>query len=324
MSSRQQPMNDVRAGPRSRGGEPAGITDDLAYLRTAIVNVVLFGAAGSPDWTLIDAGLFGSGDAIRAAAKARFADVPPRSIILTHGHFDHIGAVRELATAWDVEVFAHPLELPYLTGRSSYPPPDPGVGGGAMARMAWAFPRAPIDLGMRVRPLPEDGTVPGMPGWRWVHTPGHTPGHVALFRDADRALIAGDAAITVRQESIFAVLAQRPELHGPPAYYTPDWSSAESSVRRLAQLEPRLLIGGHGVPLRGDGLPAKMRDLADSFREREVPDGGRYVDAPATADESGVTWVPPRPRRRMSRVLLGGGAALLLFALSRRRRGRDG
>ena len=40
-----------------------------------------------------------------------------------------------------------------------------------------------------------------MPGWRWVHTPGHTAGHVSLFRDADRTLIAGDAFVTTKQES---------------------------------------------------------------------------------------------------------------------------
>ena len=60
----------------------------------------------------------------------------PAAILLTHGHFDHVGALKTLAEEWDVPVYAHTLELPYLTGRSSYPPPDPSVGGGAMAAMS--------------------------------------------------------------------------------------------------------------------------------------------------------------------------------------------
>lgn len=85
-----------------------------------------------------------------------------------------------------------------------------------MASLSWAYPRGPIDLGDRVRALPGDGRVPGLPEWRWMHTPGHAPGHVSFFREADRTLIAGDAFITTKQESALAVLAQRPEVHGPP------------------------------------------------------------------------------------------------------------
>jgi glyoxylase-like metal-dependent hydrolase (beta-lactamase superfamily II) len=65
--------------------------------------------------------------------------------------------------------------------------------------------------------LPEDGTIPGFPEWRWIHTPGHTVGHVSFFRDSDRVLIAGDALATTKQESFLAAAAQTPELHGPPA-----------------------------------------------------------------------------------------------------------
>src|SRR4029434_10028879 len=124
---------------------------------------------------------------------------------------------------------AHELEMPYLTGRSAYPPPDPAVGGGAMATMSRFFPRTEITLRDSVNARLADGTVPGIGEWRWIHTPGHSPGHVSLFRDYDRALVAGDAFVTTKQESLSAALTQRPEIHGPPAYYTIDWRAAEES-----------------------------------------------------------------------------------------------
>ena len=87
--------------------------------------------------------------------------------------------------------------------------------------------------------------MPDAPGWRWIHTPGHTPGHVSLFRESDRTLVSGDALIATRQESMIAVVTQRRELHGPPAYYTGDWDRSRDAVRALAALSPELLVPGH-------------------------------------------------------------------------------
>ena len=296
----------------AQGGAAQAVTPDLAYLRVMIVNVLFHGAPGAGDrsWVLIDAGLKGSADAIARAAEERFgAGARPSAIVLTHGHFDHVGALRELAQRWDVPVYAHELELPYLTGRSAYPPPDPTVGGGAMAALSRFYPRGPIFLGERAQPLPADGAVPGMSGWRWVHTPGHTAGHVSLFRDEDRALIAGDAVITTKQESAFAVLTQRPEVHGPPAYYTQDWRASRESVERLAALEPAVLVTGHGRPMRGAAMLDALRTLARDFDRVAVPRRGRYVRQPAVADASGVIAVPP-PVADPLKVLLGVGAAV--------------
>ena len=59
---------------------------------------------------------------------------------------------------------------------------------------------------------------------------------LSFFREADRTLIAGDAFVTTKQESAVAALTQRPEMHGPPTYFTPDWENARRSVERLAAL----------------------------------------------------------------------------------------
>ena len=60
-----------------------------------------------------------------------------------------------------------PLELPYLTDRSSYPPPDPTVGRGLLAHLSFAYSKNSYDFGARVRVLPLNGSVSCLPGWRW-------------------------------------------------------------------------------------------------------------------------------------------------------------
>jgi glyoxylase-like metal-dependent hydrolase (beta-lactamase superfamily II) len=292
------------------------LTPDLARLRVAFVNVYFAGPpGGTAPWALVDAGLaMGAATILRVAAERFGVDARPAAIILTHGHFDHVGALEALLGVWDVPVYAHTAELPFLTGSADYPPPDPTVGGGIMARLSPMFPEEGLDLRDRVRALPPDKDVPGMPGWRWIHTPGHAPGHVSLFRASDRILIAGDAVCTTRQESAYAVLTQHKELTGPPAYFTIDWDKAERSVRTLASLKPALLASGHGEPMRQPSLPEDLAALARDFNERVRPRRGRYVTNPAIIDDEGIVALPARSQT--SRVRWGtlSGVAAATFA----------
>jgi glyoxylase-like metal-dependent hydrolase (beta-lactamase superfamily II) len=302
-------------------GRATQMAREVACLPLSLVNVFFIGKpqAGDRAWVLVDTGMPTSGPAIAREAVRRFGHgARPSAILLTHGHFDHRGAVKELAELWDVPVYAHALEAPYLTGRSDYPPQDPTVGGGFIARVASrTFPRRSIDIGSRLQLLPEDGSVPGLEGWRWIHTPGHTPGHVSFFREEGRVLIAGDAFVTMRQESALAALTRKPEVWRPPAYFTPDWQSARSSVRTLARLEPEVAGTGHGVPMSGTRLRDGLHDLADHFDEY-MPDDGRYVRAPALADESGVYRIPPRRFDPLPTLVVSAGLLALLGTRLRR------
>lgn len=264
-------------------GKENEVAPGVASLCVQIVNVCFVEAGDSEEWVLIDAGMPRSAKAIIRAAERRYAR-PPSAIVLTHGHFDHVGAIGKLISHWSVPVYAHALETPYLTGRWDYPRGNGSAGGGLISMLSPLYPHQGIDLGNHVHPLPwndaeqegpvaSQGPVPGLPGWRWLHTPGHTPGHIALFRSEDRTLIAGDAFVTVKQESLYQVVTQHPQISGPPNYFTFDQKSAESSVRLLAELEPAAAVTGHGRPMKGEPLQRGLQELVRGGRAGSHDDG---------------------------------------------------
>ncbi|MGX6444775.1 MBL fold metallo-hydrolase [Neobacillus sp. K501] len=265
--------------PMTSIGSGVGMTvlPDLYCYTNQIVNLALVSTKGG--FVLVDAGMPGAAEEIKELITERFGEhARPQAIVLTHGHFDHVGSLVELLEEWRVPIYAHELELPYLTGKKDYPPGDPGVDAGLVAKMSPMFPNHGINIGDQVQMLPEDGSIPVMPGWKWIHTPGHTPGHVSLFREQDRALIAGDAFVTVKQESLFKVLTQEQEISGPPRYYTTDWDAAYESVKKLEALKPEIAVTGHGVPMTGEELRRDLKFLVENFEEIAKPKNSRYTN----------------------------------------------
>ncbi len=296
---------------------------DVARLRIATVNLYFLGlprkadgnSAGKTRWVLVDAGLaHGAAEILRVAGERFGVESRPAAIVLTHGHFDHVGALTALLAVWDVPVYAHMAELPFLTGHVDFPPPDPTVGTGMLARLAPEVPERGLDLGDRVQPLPANGRIPSLPAWRWIHTPGHSPGHVSLFRATDRLLIAGDAVVTTDQASVYSSLTQPRELSGPPAYFTIDWDKAERSASILASLRPAVLATGHGEPMSNVTLAADVAALARDFNQRARPTHGRYVVQPAFAEGDRVSTLPVSARA--SRVRWGAVSGVAAATLA--------
>jgi glyoxylase-like metal-dependent hydrolase (beta-lactamase superfamily II) len=240
---------------------PWGRTQTNAYL-------VRDGSA----WILVDAGWKGDGPHIQAAAQALLGPgLTPSAILLTHAHPDHDGSARELAEAWRCPVYVHPEELSLATGDFA-----------AMVRFAGPLDRWLILPLMRaiggrrreaalsgsslagiVHPLGPGGAIPGVDGWEWTHTPGHTPGHVAYVRARDHVVVSGDAILTLEVNTWAGLLRQRQGLSGPPWYTTWDRRAAIASIREIAELEPSVLATGHGLPLAGPGTAAAVRAFAD-------------------------------------------------------------
>ncbi len=289
------------------------VAPGITQLRIQRFVNVYFVETGTPsEWVLIDSGLPGSARTIGAAAAELFGEHnPPLFILLTHGHLDHVGAAKELAIRWRVPVLAHPLEIPYLTAQARFPPQDPTVGG-SLAFASRFFPKDMPNLRDHLQALdPTTDTVPGLPGWRWLPTPGHAPGQIALFRAADRTLLGGDAFATCHHDSIPAVLLGRPKISRAGTPFNYDWQAARRSVLLLADLVPAAIGCGHGPVIAGEYAATGLRELADNY---PIPAHGRYVATPARTDQSGVEYLPPAPNDKLPQQAALLGAGLLAAA----------
>ena len=290
-------------------------------MRLLFVNVYMIAnrRSAGKGWVLVDTGTPGSAKKIIAMAEALFGPgTRPSAIVLTHGHIDHAGSLKELLRYWDVPVYAHQLELPYLTGKSGYPPTDPNAGGGFMSFISFTFPTKPIDISKNVRGIDLYDGIPELPEWKVIHTPGHTPGHISLYFPLNATLVSGDAFTTTQPESAFYLLTYSKKVSGPPRYFTTDWIAAGKSVRKLAALQPRIAATGHGPVMRGKELQAELNFLANRFESVAVPEKGRYVGHAAVSDEQGVRYIPPYQITINLKAALAVTAAVASFLIVRK------
>lgn len=274
------------------------IARDVAVVPIMIVNAYLVGTA--QNWVLVDAGMPGKAGQLKEAAEARFGpNAKPKAILLTHGHFDHAGSAKELADLWDVKIYAHPLEHPFLTGQSPYPPMDP-TAPGVFSFISRFFPARTAYLGDRLAMLNDNLPQLGLSDWQAIDTPGHTPGHVSFFRASDGVLLAGDALATVNMDNLFTLVTQKRQVYRPAVPATTDWQKAKASVQSLAELRPQVIGAGHGAPM--SDTAGELQQLAANF---DTPTHGRYVPEPARFDETGITYLPPAPPDNGPKIAAG-------------------
>lgn len=269
---------------------------------------------------LVDSGVRPALPLLRNALRA--LEKPLLGVALTHGHFDHVGCAGEIAREWKVPVWVHRLEAPFLTDKDYYPPADPTVGG-ALALVNRAMPTLKLDLCDVLEMLPDNGRLDALPGWQIVETPGHSPGHVSLWHEDDRVLLAGDALATADFDAISGLATLHPQKFGRGGSpFTIDWDAARDSVGKLADLEPVVVAAGHGIPMSGGDVPQELREF---FRDFAPPAQGRYVTQSVQSDENGVAFLPPAPRDDFAlKVGIGALGLAALGALvfqSRARRG---
>ena len=152
---------------------------------------------------------------------------------LTHAHPDHQGASKQVCERLGIELWcgerdADAMETGNL-GQKSHPL-------NTLIMKAWQGPPHPVS-----RRLREGDEVAG---FKVLDVPGHSPGHVAYWRESDRVLIAGDVLNSMN------LITAIPGLREPPGPFTTDPAQNRASARRLAALEPSLVLLGHGPPVR--------------------------------------------------------------------------
>jgi glyoxylase-like metal-dependent hydrolase (beta-lactamase superfamily II) len=311
---------------RSMGTNTWLVAPGVWRLKDIFVNVYFIQDREATGWVMVDAGLKTTADkAKKLVAEVFGKGSKPRAIIMTHAHFDHRGSLIELAEEWGVPVYSHHKERPYLTGQASYPPADPSVGGGMMSLLSFTYPKGPINAESYLRELPADGVIDELEDWQWIHTPGHTPGHISLFREKDGVLIAGDAFVTTMQESLLAVATQKKFVCGPPKYFTPDWGAAARSVKKLAALEPNVITTGHGHAMYGDEARKELHKLTKDFWRVAIPATGRYVEEAATFNKDGIPIHIPKAKGSMlKKIAVAAALFAIAYIVSKKRKKASG
>lgn len=189
--------------------------------------------------TLIDCGYPGSGQAIMDALCHGGHDPHAvREIVLTHGDVDHMGGVAALRAATGARVVAHELALRVVEGLE-HRPWGPGWQSQFLGHLVEVWCRhsmSYLDPDDESQPVLDGEVLPS--GWQVLHTPGHTPGHIALYRSDRDMLLTGDA-----------VGQRRGRLVGARQVYANDPQQASASALRLARLQARVVCPGHRAPI---------------------------------------------------------------------------
>jgi glyoxylase-like metal-dependent hydrolase (beta-lactamase superfamily II) len=175
---------------------------------------------------LVDAGRRWDARRIRSQLDGRSIS----EVALTHVHADHQGCAKLVSEERGVPLACHGGDVDAMEGRRPIAASN-SPQAKLFARL-WAGPPSKVD-----RVLNEGDEVAG---FRVVHAPGHSPGEVIFFRDSDRVAICGDVIRNI------TYIALRTRLAEPPDDLTPDPAENRRSIRRLAALEPSLILPGHG------------------------------------------------------------------------------
>jgi hydroxyacylglutathione hydrolase len=163
---------------------------------------------------------------------------------LTHAHPDHQGSSHAICERLGIPLWCGQGDVPAMETPGGVAGTNPPTWATFVQRHFWVGPPHPV-----ARALVEGDEVAG---FTVLETPGHSPGHVAYWRESDRVLIAGDVFFNINP------LTGMSGLHEPPAAFTPDPPRNRVSARRLGELRPRLACFGHGPPLRD---PGKLADF---------------------------------------------------------------
>lgn len=153
---------------------------------------------------------------------------------LTHAHPDHQGSSKQFCETYKVPLWCGTKDAVAMeTGDYTGFIPKNNISDFVDKR--FRGPSHQVDKGL------EEGDV--VAGFTVIDVPGHSPGHVAYWREKDGVLILGDVLRNMNYATTLEKLAQ------PPKVFTPDMELNRKSILKIAELKPKLITFGHGAPL---------------------------------------------------------------------------
>jgi glyoxylase-like metal-dependent hydrolase (beta-lactamase superfamily II) len=247
------------------------VTDGVHRHADGLVNWYL--VEDGDELLLVDAGWPSSWSRIVAAVEGlgrKPGDL--RSVLLTHGHADHMGSAEKVRSEWGTPVHARDTEVDRVRGKakgSSSFALVPGLLPHLWRPSAFGFVLHAARHGFmtptwvkQVTPFAAGEVASGpldLPGRPTpVATPGHTAGHTSFVLPDRGVLLSGDALVTLD------VLSRDRGPRLMPDAVTDDPAAARSSLDALAGLEAELLLPGHGQPWRGTPAEAVRLALAET------------------------------------------------------------
>lgn len=187
------------------------------------------------DGFLIDAGIRSSSKKLLKAIDA-YGRHKIKAHVLTHAHADHQGSSAFICDTLKIPLWCGEGDVAAMesgTVTAEYDNPNHPVT--RFQQRYWAGPKYPV-----ARALKEGDSIGS---FRVLETPGHSPGHIALWRQQDCVLIAGDVLVNMN------LLTTVKGLHEPPPMFTRNIAQNQASIIKLAQLQPKIVYLGHGTLL---------------------------------------------------------------------------
>jgi glyoxylase-like metal-dependent hydrolase (beta-lactamase superfamily II) len=240
--------------------------------------VNMYALAGNDGWALVDAGM-GMPDARTAFAaalqKAGLSIDRLRTIVLSHDHPDHIGLSGELREKSGATVYMHPIdaESMRILWQNIYPEHFRDVSHffqqhGMPTGEPWFSQASPEQLRniIGVPPheaitLVEDGQYLDLAGERYrvIWTPGHSDGHICLFRERDGVFIAADHVLPRITPNVG--LYSENDRANPLGDYL-------HSLKKVSTLPASIVLPGHGEPFKD--LAGRVAEIIEHHEQREM------------------------------------------------------
>jgi hydroxyacylglutathione hydrolase len=174
-------------------------------------------------------------------------------VALTHVHPDHQGVAKDICESRNIPLACHADDVDAMEGRA--PVSDTAHLASRLIVRFWQGPPHQVDRVL------QDGDE--VAGFRVIHAPGHSAGEVIYFRDSDRVAICGDVVRNLNYATL------RPQIKEPPEAFNLDTAENRRSIRKLASLNPSVILPGHGDAITD--MPAFERFVETLPADAGVP-----------------------------------------------------